>query len=119
MTRYWPEKEIKRRVHFFNTFIQESETVFSNYEVKGGSYHDQSDDSEDDDDETENVGEGDPFSDSDSHDDVFVWIRLGRVTMYLIYMHIGSNFLINISRLHIPSYILVSYWDYVFQFIFL
>ena len=64
MTRLWPYKEVKRRVHFYGSFIQEHVNVFENYEAHGGDYHPECSD----DGSTTDYAD----SQSDSRDDPFV-----------------------------------------------
>ena len=68
MTRLWPYKEVKRRVHFYGSFIQEHVNVFENYEAHGGDYHPEYCDDDDDGSTTDYAD-----SQSDSRDDPFVW----------------------------------------------
>ena len=68
MTRLWPLKEVKRRIHFYNRFLRMRNVIFGTYEDAGGEYHPESDS---DDDETVD-GKSPDLWDTDSHDDVFV-----------------------------------------------
>lgn len=69
MTRLWPRKEVKRRIHFYNAFQNQQDNVFANYEKSGGVYHIESDDDESGDDNSDDKLSN---SDTDDHDDVFV-----------------------------------------------